>query len=92
MDDRMLRLEQIASQHAQMHLDNQMRMRAFEEKLDQNTKDTQEIKKGVGSMIDTMSAWSGAMKVIGWIAKPATAGLALVGGAVGLYFLLFPRK
>lgn len=97
--ERIVRLEELAVEHKRMHLENQLRiaavednMRVFGAKLDANTRDTHEIKAGVGSVVDTMAAWDGAMKVIGWVAKPITGVITICGILAGIYFGFFPKK
>jgi hypothetical protein len=92
MDERLTAVEAAQAQHERWHEDIGARMQQFHDKLDENTRTTQEIKDSTFELLEIMTSWKGAMRVIGWLAKPLTWIASFMAACTAVYFAIWPRK
>jgi hypothetical protein len=92
MNERLTAVEQAAARHELWHQDIGTRMLSFEGKLDENTSTTARIEASTTELLELLNSWKGAMKVLGWVARPITLLSTLVASCVALYFTFWPKK
>ena len=88
MDERLIAVEEAAHRHELWHQDIGARMLSFESKLDENTCTTARIETGTKELLELLTSFKGAMRVLeilGKVAKPIIAITTLVGAVIALW-------